>query len=73
MAWLYGRFVKVLAKSKANEELAKPEYDSFGRELKVKVTNTIENKEETEVQVDFMYEPPQEGNATEWCVRGRGL
>eukprot|EP00949_MAST-11_sp_MAST-11-sp1_P000839 g839.t1 len=61
--WLYGRYVKKLADSKAKRK--GPTVDSFGRKLKVQADEDIaEQKKLLEVQVECIYEPPQTCTAT---------
>jgi nuclear protein localization family protein 4 len=58
-AWLYGRYVEHLEKSKVDEETG-PAVDSFGRPLKVRVRPAgYGGQKTTQVQVDCSYEPPQ--------------
>eukprot|EP00945_MAST-04E_sp_MAST-4E-sp1_P008217 g8217.t1 len=63
-AWMYGKYVKMLPDSKLKEEDAKAAYDSRGRKLKVKAKRVQEGEnEETQVRVECLYEPPQQGTA----------
>ena len=58
-AWLYGKYVEKLAKSKVDEQ-AGPAVDSFGRPLKVRVRMPgAGGQTTTQVHVDCSYEPPQ--------------